>query len=150
MQDLYRRLGVSPASTEAEIQRALTRQRDLTLARDAKAVLLQPERRRAYDRLHPRLVRIAQLQARLPGVARRNLPQDLAAEFGGTRRKGPSALAAFKAKLRRRKAEAAAASEPEARHPESPRPAYGWVVAIVLAAAGIAAGVWCRLSGACL
>jgi hypothetical protein len=149
MQDLYRRLGVSPASTEAEIQRALTRQRDLTLARDAKAVLLRPERRRAYDRLHPRLVRIAQLQARLPGVARRNLPRDLAAEFGGGRRKGPSALAAFKAKLRRQQQETAAA-EPEPTAPRTPRPAYGWAAAVALAAAGIALGVWCRLSGACL
>lgn len=141
MQDLYRRLGVARGSREPELDRAMRRSRDLALARDTKAVLLQPQRRRAYDRLHQRLSVIALLQARLPDLPRRNLPQDLADEFAVARPRRPPALDAFRGKLRSRAPDPPAETKP-AEPVEPARPRRWQVMAALLGGMAVVGGLW--------
>ena len=65
MRDLYRRLGIAPGAAFHDIQEATAGTQDPNLKAAALEVLLQPERRRAYDRLHSALTDIGYLRAHL-------------------------------------------------------------------------------------
>jgi hypothetical protein len=52
MRDLYARLGLGYGAEEPALRRAIAATPDAELARRAKAVLLQPERRAAHDAVY--------------------------------------------------------------------------------------------------
>lgn len=63
MRNLYKRLGISKYASTADIEAAIGRTTDATLRADASAVLLQPARRDAYDRIHTTLGDLSRLRA---------------------------------------------------------------------------------------
>lgn len=65
MRNLYKRIGVSPDATDLEINRALSAVKHDQAHRDAKTVLLDPTKRKAYDRVHAVVSDIGKLRARV-------------------------------------------------------------------------------------
>ena len=65
MRDLYKRLGISQAASEAEISAAIEACQHTALRAEASAVLSVQSRREEYDRLHALLCDIGRLRARL-------------------------------------------------------------------------------------
>lgn len=65
MRNLYIRLGVDPCATEQEIESAIMRCTNSTVKTNATEVLLNPSRRRNYDRVHQTLCDIGVLRAHL-------------------------------------------------------------------------------------
>lgn len=65
MRDLYKRLGISQAASEAEITTAIEACQHTALKSEASVVLGVKSRREEYDRLHSLLCDIGRLRARL-------------------------------------------------------------------------------------
>lgn len=63
MHNLYSRLGIDPAASAEQIRQAISVCTNLSLREDAQEVLLTPDRRRAYDRIHFVLEDIGHLRA---------------------------------------------------------------------------------------
>lgn len=93
MTDLYKRIGVSCGSSDEAIKQAIAKIRasDADLANRASAILMLPQRRRAYDRLWMSLTRIGQVRA----LAELNdAPFGKRAEYSEFRFKTPTTKAA--------------------------------------------------------
>lgn len=65
MRNLYTRLGIEPLASEQEIRAAIARCTNSTVKTDGAEVLLNPSRRRNYDRVHRTLCDIGVLRAHL-------------------------------------------------------------------------------------
>jgi hypothetical protein len=65
MKDLYKRLGVPPTASAAEIGTAIAAADDREMREAAEFILLAPRRRAVYDRNHRVMTMIGQLRARL-------------------------------------------------------------------------------------
>lgn len=65
MRNLYFRLGIEPSASEQEIRGAIARCTNSTVKADGTEVLLNPSRRRNYDRVHRTLCDIGTLRAHL-------------------------------------------------------------------------------------
>ena len=65
MRDLYKRLGIGIAATEAEVESAIATCQHTTLKSEAAVVLTVKSRREEYDKLHALLREIGRLRARL-------------------------------------------------------------------------------------
>ena len=65
MRNLYKRLGIEPSASEQEIKAAIARCTNSTIKTDGSEVLLNPSRRRNYDRVHRTLCDIGILRAHL-------------------------------------------------------------------------------------
>lgn len=65
MRNLYSRLGIDPSASEREIKDAIARCANSTVKTDAAEVLLNPSRRRNYDRVYRTLCDIGVLRAHL-------------------------------------------------------------------------------------
>lgn len=63
MHNLYSRLGIDPAASAEQIRQAISVCTNVSLREDAQEVLLIPDRRRAYDRIHFVLEDIGYLRA---------------------------------------------------------------------------------------
>ena len=93
MRDLYARLSLTPAASNAEIRAAITACPNAELRSDAAAVLLDPGRRRTYDQLHATLARIGGLRASL-GLVQTRLWRGLR-DFDGEVTGSPSRYGEF-------------------------------------------------------
>lgn len=65
MRNLYIRLGIAPSASEQEIKAAIARCTNSAVKSDGLEVLLDPSRRRNYDRVHRTLCDIGTLRAHL-------------------------------------------------------------------------------------
>lgn len=80
MRDLYKRLGISPRAAAGDLELAI-RQAAPDLAEDARAALLDPQRRSIYDANHRVLSQIGLLRARLNLPNTQNWAGDAASDF---------------------------------------------------------------------
>jgi hypothetical protein len=65
MRDLYKRLGISPDASEADITAVIQACSSSDIAKDARAVLLDLNRKATFDRVHKSLTEIGNLRANL-------------------------------------------------------------------------------------
>ena len=65
MHNLYSRLGIDPSASAERIRQAISVCTNVSLREDAQEVLLIPDHRRTYDRIHSVLEDIGYLRARL-------------------------------------------------------------------------------------
>ena len=89
MRNLYSRLGIGPAASAEEIRTAIDGCSNASTRIDATEVLLSPDRRRSYDRVHTVLMDIGKLRAALGLSHSENWRGDEAA--GWHRRRRPRA-----------------------------------------------------------
>ena len=99
MRNLYSRLGIGPAASAEEIRTAIDGCSNASTRIDATEVLLSPDRRRSYDRVHTVLMDIGKLRAALGLSHSENWRGDEAADYTLPAAAARSRYAEFRTKI---------------------------------------------------
>lgn len=145
MRNLYARLKIAAAASEVEIRAAIAACPNAATRADATEVLLSPDRRRSYDRLHTVLTDIGQLRAALGLSHGDNWRGDAAVDYTRPAEPPRSRYAEFVAKVESHVARQARRREEQARqaHVQEVRRAVGaGVGGVGSAVASLARSVW--------